>query len=83
MKAEIIAAQRERPKIERKFAELKRFHGLKEARYWGLAKTAIQFTITAITCNLKRIVKLLFHQQCSEISKPGSLLQGIAVPILV
>ena len=29
MNPEIIAAQRERPKIERKFAELKRFHGLK------------------------------------------------------
>ncbi|MDI6815560.1 MAG: transposase, partial [Dehalococcoidales bacterium] len=57
-KPEIIAAQRERPKIDRKFAELKRFHGLKEARYWGLAKVAIQFTLTAIACNLKRMVKL-------------------------
>ncbi len=37
MKPEIIAARRERPKIERKFAELKRFHGLEEARYWGLS----------------------------------------------
>lgn len=61
MKPEIIAAQRERPKIERKFAELKRFHGLKEARYWGLAKMAIQFTMAAIARNLKRIVKRLFH----------------------
>jgi IS5 family transposase len=84
MKPEIIAAQRERPKIERKFAELKRFHGLKEARYWGLAKTAIQFTMTAIACNLKRIVKLLFHQGClGGTSKPVSFHQGIAVPILV
>jgi IS5 family transposase len=83
MRAELVAAQRERPKIERKFAELKRFHGLKEARYWGLAKTAIQFTMTAITCNLKRIVKLLFHQNGSEISNPGILHQGILAPILV
>jgi len=81
MKPEIITARRERPKIERKFAELKRFHGLKEARYWGLAKTAIQFTMTAIACNLKRIVKLLFHQGCLGISKPGSFHQGITVPI--
>jgi len=80
-KPEIIAAQRERPKIERKFAELKRFHGLKESRYWGLAKTAIQFTMTAIACNLKRIVKLLLHQGCLGISKPGSFHQGITVPI--
>jgi len=83
MKPEIIAAQRERPKIERKFAELKRFHGLEEARYWGLAKMAIQFTMTAIACNLKRIVKLLFHQGCLVTSKPVSFHQGITVPILV
>ena len=82
IKPEIIAAQRERPKIERKFAELKRFHGLKEARYWGLAKMAIQFTMTAIACNLKRIVKLLFHQGCLGISRPGGFHQGITVPIL-
>jgi len=82
MKPEVIAAQRERPKIERKFAELKRFHGFKEARYWGLAKMAIQFTMTAIACNLKRIVKLLFHWGCPGTSKPGSFHQGITMPIL-
>jgi IS5 family transposase len=81
-KPEIIAAQRERPKIERKFAELERFHGLKEARYWGLAKVAIQFTMTAIACNLKRIIKLLFHRGCLGTSKPGVFYQGITVPIL-
>ena len=83
MKPEIIAAQRERPKIERKFAELKRFHGLKEARYWGLAKMAIQFTVTAITCNLKRIVKLLFHRGGLGTSEPVSFHRGTTVPILV
>jgi len=60
-KPQIMAAQSERPKIDRKFAELKRFHGLKEARYWGLAKVAIQFIMTAIAVNLKRMVKLLFQ----------------------
>ncbi len=82
MKPEIIAAQRERPKIERKFAELKRFHGLEEARYWGRAKMAIQFTMTAIASNLKRIVKLFFHQSCPGTSKPGSFHQGTTVSIL-
>ena len=81
MKPEIIAAQRERPKIERKFAELKRFHGLKEARYWGLAKMAIQFTMTAIACNLKRIVKLLFYRGCGDRSFYGKARQRITVPI--
>jgi len=82
-KPEIIAAQRERPKIERKFAELKRFLGLKEARYWSLTKMVIQFTMTAIACNLKRIVKLLFHRGCPGSSRPGGFHQGITVPILV
>ena len=81
MKPEIIAAQRERPKIERKFAELKRFHGLNEARYWGLAKMAIQFTMTAIACNLKRIVKLLFYRGCGDRSFYGKARKGITVPI--
>jgi IS5 family transposase len=81
VKPEIIAAQRERPKIERKFAELKRFHGLENARYWGLAKMAIQFTMTAIACNLKRMVKLLFYRGCGNRSFYGKAHQGITVPI--
>ena len=81
VKPEIIATQRERPKIDRKFAELKRFHGLRGARYWGLAKVAIQFILTAIACNLKRMVKLLFHQGCLERSKLRNFHQGITVPI--
>ncbi len=76
MKPEIIAAQRQRPKVDRKFAELKRFHGLREARYWGLAKVAIQFILTAIVCNLKRMVKLLFHQGCLEHSSSGIFIKG-------
>jgi hypothetical protein len=82
MKPEIIAAQRKRPKIERELAELKRFHGLEEARYLGLAKIAIQLTMTAIACTLKRIVKLLLHQGCLGASKPVSFHQEITVPIL-
>jgi IS5 family transposase len=81
MRTEVIAAQKERPKIERKFAELKRFHGLREARYWGLAKMAIQVTLTAIACNLKRMVKLLFHQGSPETGKPESFQEGITAPI--
>lgn len=80
MKAEVQAAQRERPKIERKFAELKRFHGLAVARYWGLAKMSIQNLMTAITCNLKRMVKLIF-QQNGKPFVPIEIPGGIPVPI--
>jgi IS5 family transposase len=81
VKPEIIAAQRERPKIERKFAELKRFHGLEKARYWGLTKMALQFTMTAIACNLKRMVKLLFYRGCGDRSFYGKARQGTTMPI--
>jgi len=62
-------------------SELKRFHGLKEARYWGRTKMAIQFTMTAIACNLKRIVKLLFYRGCGNRSFYGKARQRITVPI--
>jgi IS5 family transposase len=81
MKVEIHAAQRERPKIERKFAELKRFHGLAVARYWGLAKMSIQNLMAAITCNLKRMVKLIFQQMEGKLFVPMRTLEGIPMPI--
>jgi len=80
MKAEVQAAQRERPKIEKKFAELKRFHGLAVARYWGLAKVSIQNLMAAITCNLKRMVKLIVGQN-GKAFVPIETPQGIPVPI--
>jgi IS5 family transposase len=51
-------SRRERPKIERKFAEGKNRHGLTQARYWGLAKVSIQVCMVALVTNLKRLVKL-------------------------
>ncbi|MBM3118879.1 MAG: IS5 family transposase [Chloroflexi bacterium] len=81
IKAEVAAAQRERPKIERKIAELKRYHGLTVARYWGLAKMAIQNLMAAITCNLKRMVKLMFLQREGKPFTPIETPLGITVPI--
>jgi IS5 family transposase len=52
-------SQRQRPRIERKFAEQKRYHGLRQARYWGLAKVTMQALITCMVVNCKRIVRLL------------------------
>lgn len=50
---------RERPKVERKFAECKQFHGLRQARYWDLAKVSVQTIMEALVVNLKRWVTLL------------------------
>jgi len=50
---------RERAHIEPKHAEMKRFHGMARARYWGLPKVNIQFIITAITVNVKRFANVM------------------------
>jgi len=50
---------KERYKIERKFGEAKKWHGLGRCRSVGRLKFAIQAILTAIVLNLKRMVKLL------------------------
>ena len=50
---------KQRYKIERKFGEAKKEHGLGRCRYVGLAYYAIQGILTAIVLNLKRLVLLL------------------------
>jgi transposase len=50
---------RERAHIEPKHAEMKRFHGMARAKYWGLMKVNIQFIITAITVNVKRFANVI------------------------
>ena len=49
---------RKRPSIERKFAEQKKCHGLRQARYRGLAKVTIQVLIVCMVVNCKRMAKL-------------------------
>lgn len=44
---------RERPQIERKFAECKQSHGLRRVHYWGLAKVTVQTLMVALVVNLK------------------------------
>jgi len=58
-------SQRERPNIERKFAEQEKYHGLGQVRYWGLAKVTIQVLVTCIAVNCKKMVKLLDTDQQS------------------
>jgi transposase len=59
---------KQRAHIEPKQGEMKRYHGLQRAKYWGLSKVNIQATISAIVVNLKRFVTVIavaidkFHQ---------------------
>jgi IS5 family transposase len=48
------ADYRVRPRIEHKISELVH-HGLRQARYFGLAKTQLQLLFTAAVVNLKRL----------------------------
>jgi hypothetical protein len=48
------------PQVERKLAEIVRFHGGRRTRYRGSWRVAIQYLLTAMVVNLKRIVKLLW-----------------------
>jgi Transposase DDE domain len=48
-----------RGRIEPKFDEQMNRHGLRHARYWGLAKVTLQVLLNALTVNAKRAVKLL------------------------
>ena len=50
--------KKRRPRVEHKFAEGKRWHGLGVARSWGLAKVRVQVFLTALALNLKRLVTL-------------------------
>jgi len=55
-----IIARKYRQLIEHKNAELKHWHLLAKARFWGIARVSIQCCLTEIVANCKRIVKLLF-----------------------
>ena len=49
---------KKRKRIEKKFGEEKKHHGLDRCRYLGLTKYAIQAYLTAIVVNLKQIMAL-------------------------
>jgi transposase len=53
------AVRREHPRIERKLAELVRWHGARRVRYRGRLRVKIQYLLTAVVVNCKRIVNLL------------------------
>ena len=50
------ASQRARANLERKFAEQKQYHGLRQARYWGLRRVTIQVRTRASSLRTCRVV---------------------------
>jgi len=58
-----------RPAIEGKLSELKRYHGLKRARYRGLQKMGLQCYFTAAAVNIKRWIRVMLEQTKPKIPK--------------
>jgi IS5 family transposase len=56
---EYHAVRREHPRIERKLADLIRWHNGRRVRYRRRLRVKIQYLLTAVVVNCKRIVKLL------------------------
>lgn len=54
--------KKQRHRVERKFAEGKKQHGLGKARYWGRWKVHAQNLLIYLIMNLKRIVNILIPQ---------------------
>jgi IS5 family transposase len=51
--------RREHPRSERKLADLSRWHNGRRVRYRGRLRVQMQYLLTAVVVNCKRMVKLL------------------------
>jgi len=58
------------PKVERKLAEIVRYHGGRLARYRGQMRVKIQYLLTGLAINIKRIVRLLAQGIATAALKP-------------
>jgi len=61
----------EHPKVERKLAEIVRYHRGRRARYRGQSRVKIQYLLTGIAVNIKRIVRLLGPDPSLPALKPA------------
>lgn len=68
-------ALNKRKAIERKFGEVKKWHGLRRARYRGKEKVAIQVFMTFLVANIKRMIKLIKEDLEKEFSYDRLLLE--------
>ncbi|MBI4612089.1 MAG: transposase, partial [Planctomycetes bacterium] len=70
------AELRLRGRIEAKFDEQVNRHGMRRARYWGLARVTIQVVLTAITVNLKRAAKLILQRSAQGPQEVARAMSG-------
>lgn len=58
-----IQVRLQHPKVERKLAEAVRYHGGRRTRYRGRKRVKVQYLLTGIAINIKRIVRLLAQRE--------------------
>lgn len=61
--AEYKDVRKQHPRVERKLADIIRWHGGRRVRYRTIVRAKIQYFLTAIVVNCKRLVKLLNNPQ--------------------
>jgi len=62
--------RQQHPKVERKLAEIVRYHGGRRARYHGQKRLNIQYLLTGMAINIKRIVRLLAQRRQIPLPQP-------------
>ena len=63
--------RKQHPKVERKLAEMVRYHGGRRGRYRGRARVKIQFLLIGLVVNIKRIVRLLGSSLKAPVLQPA------------
>jgi len=76
----LIMYKEQRYKIERKNADMKKWHGLENARYRGIDRMHIQAYLTAIAVNLKKWVKVAMGKLANGITDTLAKLAALSPP---
>jgi transposase len=56
------AVRQQHPRVERKLADIVRYHGGRRSRYRGQWRVQVQYLLTGLVVNVKRMIKLLRPQ---------------------
>ena len=56
------AVRQQHPRVERKLADIVRYHDGRRCRYRGQWRVQVQYLLTGLVVNVKRMVKLLRPQ---------------------
>jgi hypothetical protein len=74
--------RRQHKAIERKLADMVRWHGGRVLRYRGRRRGLIQYLLTGIVVNIKRLVRLLFGAQAAP-TAPARVAHSCLAPNLL